>query len=580
MDAWKRVGLKVFLLLVLMMPTPVLAISSASPFVTTSSLATVTVAGSLSSPPPISSTTSAVSQAPTGTPKALNATESPQKTAEIPTASPLDTAFVSITVTASRSISTSPTRPSATLAISQAPKKTPKAMVTPATSTGSVAVTSMHQSPSPSSSFNLPPSKSSFIPTGTLTPPQIKYPMIVAVTFKMTWGDLCPLLTLFKERLSQHLLEYKGYKNTEYYNVATDRIILINRDKNCNDKSFYNEEAVIEFYITDNSKVDSVSMANKTNIPITIKAFKILYDYWVNHLMVRLHEVFRKQITKVELIEGGKDVTEKYQTEMTGGKRLGIGIGVCLAVILFLGIVYFCWTARRQVKNAGHTLNNKQMVFTNEVAYKEEAKGGSTETVSSEPKATQPVADSQGDDEPEEVVVHQRPQTLEKTPLLTDNQDGQRAFGAPSHEKPLEAPLAHPEPVNDFQEEPDEPTVEPKEEPIVSPGEPSAVPIKSFDKPEAEPIKSSDEGIEEQSKSPVAPEVTETESPPVESPPEPAKEEDDKPASGGDDEEIKPDFGQSDHKDEDPTQGAINLAFEARDEAPGHGKEKDEETKF
>ncbi|XP_022780416.1 uncharacterized protein LOC111321717 [Stylophora pistillata] len=405
MDAWKRVGLNAFLLLVLMMPTPVLGTSNSTAL--NSALKTAVASKSSSSSPatvPAPSGSLSASPSITDFPTAPDTTSKTTTVAEATTSGSLsaspsitdfstapDTTSKTTTVaaaTASGSLSASSLRASLTLAASKASTKTPTAKVTLATGTGSVAVPSVHQSPSPSSSFNLPPSKSSFIPTGTLTPHQIKYPMIVAVTFKMTWGDLCPLLTLFKERLSQHLLEYKGYKNTEYYNVATDRIILINRDKNCDDKSFYDEEAVIEFYITDNSTVDSVSMANKTDIPITIKAFKILYDYWVNHLMVRLHEVFRKQVTKVELIEGAKDVTEKYQTEMTGGKRLGIGIGVCLAVILFLGIVYFCWTARRQVKNAGHTLNNKQMVFTNEVAYKEEAKGGSTETVSSEPKAT------------------------------------------------------------------------------------------------------------------------------------------------------------------------------------------------
>lgn len=248
------------------------------------------------------------------------------------------------------------------------------------------------------------------------------------------------------------------------------------------------------------------------------------------------------------------------------------------------------------------------MVFTNEVAFKEEAKDGSTEAVSSDDKAAQPEGDSQGDDEPEEVVVHQQPQTLEKTSLLTDNEDSQRAFGVSSGEKPfLRAPLAHPEPDNVSQEETDKPTEKPKEEPIVSPGKLSGAPVKSSDEPEVEPVKSSDEGVGEQSKSPDASEgtpkedspasdstherdfftssvtikMTETESPPNESPPEPAKEEGDKPdkpASEGDDEEIKPDLGQSDHKDEDPTEGAINLAFEAQDEAPG--KEIDEETKF
>lgn len=178
---------------------------------------------------------------------------------------------------------------------SKASTKTPTAMMTPLTSAGSAAVYSVH--PSPSSSFNLPPSKSSLIPIGTPMP-RIVYPMITAVTFKMNWGDLCPLLTLFKERLSHHLLEYKGYKDTEYYRVPTDRIILINRDQNCNVKLSYDEEAIVEFYITNNSTVDPVRMAqDETNTNLTRKAYKILYDYWVNHLMVLLHDVFIKQVS-------------------------------------------------------------------------------------------------------------------------------------------------------------------------------------------------------------------------------------------------------------------------------------------
>ena len=198
---------------------------------------------------------------------------------------------------APESLSASPLSTRASpIVTSKASTKTPTAMMTPATSAGSAAVYSVHSSPS--SSFNPPPSKSSLIPIGTPMPPRIVYPMITAVTFKRTWGDLCPLLTLFKERLSHHLLEYKGYKDTEYYHVPTDRIILINRDQNCNVKLSYDEEAIVEFYITNNSTVDPVRMAqDETNTNLTRKAYKLLYDYWVNHLMVLLHDVFIKQVS-------------------------------------------------------------------------------------------------------------------------------------------------------------------------------------------------------------------------------------------------------------------------------------------
>lgn len=53
----------------------------------------------------------------------------------------------------------------------------------------------------------------------------------------------------------------------------------------------------------------------------------------------------------------------------------------------------------------------------------------------------------------------------------------------------------------------------------------------------------------------------------AEAEPEPAKEDDD----------IKPDFGQSDNADVDPTQGAINMGFDDKDEAPGEGEKEEDE---
>ncbi|RMX51982.1 hypothetical protein pdam_00004737 [Pocillopora damicornis] len=575
MDAWKSVGVNFFLFSVFLMQTPVLGTTTIAVFTTaspqnsatSSAFGTATVAASTSLTSP--SLTRSFSASPHNT------------EASAPTSlsvSPLNTE-----ASAPESLSASPLSTRASpIVTSKASTKTPTAMMTPATSAGSAAVYSVHSSPS--SSFNPPPSKSSLIPIGTPMPPRIVYPMITAVTFKRTWGDLCPLLTLFKERLSHHLLEYKGFKDTEYYHVPTDRIILINRDQNCNVKLSYDEEAIVEFYITNNSTVDPVRMAqDETNTNLTRKAYKILYDYWVNHLMVLLHDVFIKQVTKVELIIGGEPQKEEGMTERV---HLGIAIGVCLAVIAFLGILYLCMIGCTQIKKAGRPKKDGQMVFSNEVACKEEAEGGGCD------RAAQQEADSKGNDEPEEVVVHNKPQTLEKTPLfsaITYYEGGQKVYGAPSDDMPsVEVPQVHPERNNDSQEEPTKPPEETKEESIKSPDEPSGQPINSS--PEVELIESSEGGIKEQSKSPDAPEITpgespkqtETESLPAENPTEPAKEEDDKPdkpASGEDDEETKPDFGQSDHKDEDPTQSAINLAFEGTDEEPDNKKEKDEVNK-
>ena len=43
------------------------------------------------------------------------------------------------------------------------------------------------------------------------------------------------------------------------------------------------------------------------------------------------------------------------------------------------------------------------------------------------------------------------------------------------------------------------------------------------------------------------------------------------------DDDVKPDFGQSDNIDVDPNQGAINMAFDDKDEATGEGDEEEDE---
>ena len=44
----------------------------------------------------------------------------------------------------------------------------------------------------------------------------------------------------------------------------------------------------------------------------------------------------------------------------------------------------------------------------------------------------------------------------------------------------------------------------------------------------------------------------------------------------GGEESAKPNFGQSDNSDADPTQGAINMGFDDKDEAADDKKEKEE----
>jgi len=114
----------------------------------------------------------------------------------------------------------------------------------------------------------------------------------IVMTFKMPWRRLCFLLSLFKQALSDDLIEMKDLK---YQFVNPGRIKFINNLK-CENKAYYNDNAVLKFYISENRTEDLTS--NRTvDREMTIKAFKILYYYWVNKRMILLDKMFEKKVS-------------------------------------------------------------------------------------------------------------------------------------------------------------------------------------------------------------------------------------------------------------------------------------------
>ena len=164
--------------------------------------------------------------------------------------------------------------------------------VTPSTqdlkTTGAVAVVSPSQT-SMTASFT-----SSVSINATSAPPRAVY---IKMTFKMPWGRLCFLLTLFKEALSDDLIEMKDLR---YERVNPARIKLMNKNEKCENKTYYNDKAVLKFYISNSTEhLDTVDKG------MTIQAFEILYDYWVNKRMIFLDKVFEGKVSSRRGAGGG-----------------------------------------------------------------------------------------------------------------------------------------------------------------------------------------------------------------------------------------------------------------------------------
>ena len=135
------------------------------------------------------------------------------------------------------------------------------------------------------------------------------------MTFKMPWGRLCFLTSLFKQALSDDLLEFKPLKLGNftfltYERVKPARIKLTNVKEKCSNKTFYNDEAILKLYISNSSDVGS----NDTDIDMTIKAFRILYGYWVNKQMILLDKVFENKVSKESDTWKSRFITKRTRT--------------------------------------------------------------------------------------------------------------------------------------------------------------------------------------------------------------------------------------------------------------------------
>ena len=112
------------------------------------------------------------------------------------------------------------------------------------------------------------------------------------MTFSMPWGRFCYLISLFKESLSRDLIEFKG---VQYATVQPQRIKLMNANDKCSNRTHYNDQVILQFYIEEDLVI------NVTDREMTIKAFKLLHGYWVNKRMGLLDKVFEGKVSIVLL---------------------------------------------------------------------------------------------------------------------------------------------------------------------------------------------------------------------------------------------------------------------------------------
>ena len=114
----------------------------------------------------------------------------------------------------------------------------------------------------------------------------------VQVSWDMSWRRFCLFIPLFRDQVSRELIEMKSDNSYEVVNET--RIRLMNDKTNCAGEGS-SEDAVVEFFVSKSQKDLGASDVNRN---ITIRAYKILHDYWKNKKMVLLDPIF---LGKVEL---------------------------------------------------------------------------------------------------------------------------------------------------------------------------------------------------------------------------------------------------------------------------------------
>ena len=89
-------------------------------------------------------------------------------------------------------------------------------------------------------------------------------------------------------------------KDLRYERVNPARIKLMSKNEKCENKTYYNDKAVLKFYISNST--EHLDTADKG---MTIQAFEILYDYWVNKRMIFLDKVFEGKVSSRRGAGGG-----------------------------------------------------------------------------------------------------------------------------------------------------------------------------------------------------------------------------------------------------------------------------------
>ena len=114
----------------------------------------------------------------------------------------------------------------------------------------------------------------------------------IQVSWDMSWRRFCFFIPLFREEVSRELIEMKS--DNSYKVVNETRVRLMNDKNNCAGEGS-GDDAVVEFFV---SKSQMDLGASDVDRNITIRAYKILHDYWRNKKMVLLDPIF---LGKVEL---------------------------------------------------------------------------------------------------------------------------------------------------------------------------------------------------------------------------------------------------------------------------------------
>ena len=80
----------------------------------------------------------------------------------------------------------------------------------------------------------------------------------------------------------------------QYRLVSPKRIKPMNVEKACEDRTKRKNDAVLEFYVSNSEEDLGVKNVSKD---LTLRAYRILYDYWVNKRMILLDKTFENKVS-------------------------------------------------------------------------------------------------------------------------------------------------------------------------------------------------------------------------------------------------------------------------------------------